>query len=167
MLQNLKIKKVHPDAKLPVKSTNYAAAYDLYALENGIVKCGEKTCIRTGISIRVPQLPPPLKVYGSIRSRSGLSARNGIEVGAGVIDFDYSQELRVILYNHTEKQEEQKKDPTSRSWRKENGDYVYKKHDRIAQLILEVHVAPDIEEVEELLEVEDNNRVGGFGSTGL
>lgn len=149
----LQVKKLNPDAKLPVRSTNHAAAYDLYALEDGTIYPSkidyDAHIIATGVAIKIPNnLPEPFRVYGSIRSRSGLSAKHRLEVGAGVIDSDYSHEIKVIIYNHG-------KDV-----------FKYKKHDRIAQLILEVHITPDILKVDDLDVLENNNRMGGFGSTG-
>ncbi len=37
--------------------------------------------------------------YGRIAPRSGLAAKNMIDVGAGVIDADYRGEVRVLLFN--------------------------------------------------------------------
>ncbi len=144
---NLLIKKFDENAKLPVRSTDFSAAYDLFALEEGIVPRRSHSIIRTGIAIRIPVLPEPFKVYASIRSRSGLSAKFQIETGAGVIDYDYVNEIKVILHNHSD------------------CDYNYSKHDRIAQLILEVHITPPILEVIDFDSVK-TNRIGGFGSTG-
>ena len=71
------IKKLHPDAFLPKRMTSGSAGYDLYSLEDGIIKPGEKVIVRTGISIRLPTS----KCFASIRSRSGLSYKYSIEVG--------------------------------------------------------------------------------------
>ncbi len=144
---NLTIKKIEANAKAPVKSTDFSAAYDLYALQAGKIPARGKTIIRTGIAIRMPILPEPFKVYGSIRPRSGLSAKFGLETGAGIIDYDYVDEIKVILFNHTDI------------------DYEYLVHDRIAQLILEVHITPPVVEVDEFEPIK-TNRIGGFGSTG-
>jgi dUTP pyrophosphatase len=144
---NLVVKKLDAHAKAPIRSTDFSAAYDLYALEDGKIPMQGKAIIRTGVAIRLPKLPEPFKVYGSIRSRSGLSAKFSLETGAGVIDYDYVDEIRVILHNHG------------------NSDYSYLSHDRIGQLILEVHITPPVIEVEEFEPIE-TNRIGGFGSTG-
>jgi dUTP pyrophosphatase len=72
--------------------------------------------------------------------------KHGIQVGAGVIDPDYTGEVKVLLFNH--------------------GDAVFevKKGERVAQLVLERCETPEIEEVGT---VEDTERgAGGFGSTG-
>jgi dUTP pyrophosphatase len=156
----VQFKKLDPSATIPKRSTNYAAGYDLYALEDGAVSPSEQVIVRTGVAMKMPKLKyDDLKVYASIRDRSGLSAKNRIGVGAGVIDFDYiDKEIMVILRNYHE--------PTV-----ENNEncFYYKAGDRIAQLILEVHICPEVEEIDCLDEfelIEDNDRMGGFGSTG-
>ena len=42
----------------------------------------------------------PFGVYGRIAPRSGLAAKYSISVLAGVIDKDYTGQVRVILFNH-------------------------------------------------------------------
>src|SRR5688572_13688689 len=118
----LLVKKTHPDAIIPTRSTNNSAAYDLYSIDEGWILARDKVIVGTGIAVSFPKLPEPYKVYGSIRSRSGLSAECGIEVGAGVIDEDYRSEIGVILYNHNNE-----------------ASVFYNQGDRIAQLVLEVH----------------------------
>jgi dUTP pyrophosphatase len=78
--------------------------------------------------------------------RSGLTLKNGLDVGAGVIDEDYRGNVGVILFNHSDT------------------EFTVKAGDRIAQLILERIVTPAVEEVEDL-DVTDRGS-GGFGSTG-
>ena len=41
----------------------------------------------------------PTGNYGRIAPRSGLAAKNMIDVGAGVIDSDYRGEIKVLLFN--------------------------------------------------------------------
>lgn len=82
--------------------------------------------------------------------RSGLALKNGIDVGAGVIDYDYRGNVGVILFNHND------------------SEFVVKEGDRIAQLILEKIVMADPVEVaadEDLPSTERGS--GGFGSTGV
>lgn len=73
--------------------------------------------------------------------------KHAIDVGAGVIDADYRGPLAVILFNHSD------------------ADFEVKMGDRIAQLILEKIVTPEVLEVEDL----DSTLRGesGFGSTGV
>jgi dUTP pyrophosphatase len=148
MQQPLQVIKLHPDAILPQRATEHDAGYDLFALDDVEISPRKKQIINTGIAIRMPVLKHPLKVFGSIRSRSGLSAKFNLETGAGVIDFSYEKAIGVILHNHG------------------NNYYKVQKGDRIAQLILQVYIAPDVIEVQEFPKIENNDRHGGFGSTG-
>ena len=73
--------------------------------------------------------------------------KNFIDTGAGVIDADYRGEVKVLLFNHSDK------------------DFEVRSGDRIAQLVLERIYTPEVMEVENL---EDSVRgAGGFGSTGV
>lgn len=86
-------------------------------------------------------------VDGRIAPRSGLAAKNFIDVGAGVIDADYRGPVKVLLFNHGET------------------GFEVKEGDRVAQLVLERIYTPEVEEVEEL--EESVRGAGGFGSTGV
>ena len=136
------VKKLHKDAIIPKRMTQYSAGYDLYALESGCIEGNKKQVLRTGIAINIPS-----NCFANIRSRSSLSFYNNIEGGAGVIDADYSNEIKVILYNHSPHL------------------FHYKAGDRIAQLIVQPYVGINVQEVEKLPSVL-SNRLGGFGSTG-
>lgn len=79
--------------------------------------------------------------------RSGLALKHAIDVGAGVIDADYRGPVGVILFNHSDV------------------DFEVKAGDRIAQMILEKIVTPEVIEVEDLDSTLRGE--GGFGSTGV
>jgi len=144
---NLQVSLLTPNAKAPTRGTTLAAGYDVYISQADSIEPHSHKALSTGIAIGIPSLHDPLKVYASLRSRSGLSFRDGIEVGAGVIDTDYDKELKVILFNHSDNR------------------VTFEKHDRIAQLVLEVHITPEVEVVN-IIHREESNRIGGFGSTG-
>ena len=118
-----------------------AAGYDLYSAYDYIVPSQGKVMAKTDLSVRVPD-----GTYGRVAPRSGLAAKHHIDVGAGVVDQDYTGNLGVVLFNHDAK------------------DFEIKKGDRIAQLICEKIEYPDIEEVPSLNSTERGS--GGFGSTG-
>lgn len=133
-------KKLSNNAIEPKKGTNDAAGYDLHAAYDSIIKSRSRGLIKTDISIQIPN-----KYYGRIAPRSGLTLKYGIDVGAGVIDSDYRGNIGVILFNHSD------------------NDFIIKKGDKIAQLILERIWNPILIEVDEL---EDTKRgEDGFGST--
>ena len=62
---------------------------------------------------------PPPGTYIRLAPRSGLSVRESISVGAGVVDPDYTGEVSVLLVNHGDK------------------DYHMKVGERCAQMIFE------------------------------
>src|SRR6056300_1270811 len=140
-MSSLRVKRFTPDALLPLRASGGSVGYDLYSNENVCVPIGARALVSTGIAIVLPS-----GTYGRISPRSGLAVKKGIQVGAGVIDPDYTGEIKVVLFNHGDK------------------DFEVKKGDRIAQLILERCETPEVEEVGT---VEDTERgAGGFGSTG-
>ena len=64
-----------------------------------------------------------------------------------MIDADYRGEVKVLLFNHSDR------------------DFDVNKGDRVAQLVLERIYTPEIQEVESL--EESARGAGGFGSTGV
>tara|TARA_X000001036_G_scaffold157310_1_gene149377 strand:- start:3574 stop:3999 length:426 start_codon:yes stop_codon:yes gene_type:complete len=139
---SLGVKKLCFDAIIPSRGSDGAVGYDLYSSEAVVVPCqAGRALVSTGITI---VLPPG--VYGRVAPRSGLAAKHCINVGAGVIDPDYTGEIKVILFNHGLK------------------DFEIKKGDRIAQLVLERCETPPIEEINIIEDTERGS--GGFGSTG-
>lgn len=137
----LEVKLLSDAAKLPTRGSEEAAGLDLYASEDAFVLAGRRKIISTGVSVSIPK-----GHYGRVAPRSGLAAKNGIDVLAGVIDSDYRGELKVILLNTDYK------------------TFTIQRGERIAQLIIEKIAIPEVIEVQDL----DNTHRGaaGFGSTG-
>ena len=146
----LKVKLVHPAAKLPARMTPGSAGLDLYAVESMELpptRCDQSGCADVGRAL-VPtgiilQLPPG--TVGRVASRSGLSVNSNIEAGAGWIDSDYRGELKVELKNLSSK------------------PYKVSPGDRIAQLVILPLVDVEVESALNLEETERNS--SGFGST--
>lgn len=142
----LKVKRLEPDAKMPVYGTDGAACFDLHAYmdkgeENFSLEPHSTCAFHTGLCFEVP---PGYSV--DIRSRSGNFFKSGILAFPGTIDSDYRGELLVMLTNTTD------------------NPFIVKKGDRIAQGLL--NWAPTAR-IEEATELSDTVRgVGGFGSTG-
>lgn len=144
--------RVHKDAQIPKRSNKFDAGLDLCSCENGVISPGCRMIVDTGISILIPS-----DCYARIAPRSGLAAKHGIDVLAGVVDCTYTGNIQVILYNTS------------------NVSYDVSKGDRIAQLIFEKIYLPDaLVEVsyEELVKNTADLSVGsrgssGFGSTGV
>ncbi|EJS44696.1 dut1p [Saccharomyces arboricola H-6] len=130
------------EATVPTKGSATAAGYDIYASQATTIPAMGQGMASTDISFTVP-----VGTYGRIAPRSGLAVKNGIQTGAGVVDRDYTGEVKVVLFNHSQK------------------DFEIKKGDRIAQLILERIV--DDAQIVVVDSLEESARgAGGFGSTG-
>lgn len=93
----LLVVKLREDAITPTKYNDKAVGVDLKATEDTYVPRRGRKLIGTGL-----QLTAPEGTYLRLAARSTLSAQHGIEVGAGIIDPDYTGEVFVVLYNHTD-----------------------------------------------------------------
>lgn len=116
----------------------------LAAIEEPIIlKPMERVLVPTGIAV---EIPPGFEAQ--IRPRSGLAIRHGITLlnTPGTIDADYRGEIKVILINLGSE------------------DFVVRRGDRIAQMVIAPVIKVELEEVEELSPTK--RLTGGFGSTG-
>lgn len=87
--------RASPSAKLPRRGTAHSAGFDLYADQTApiLLQGGAGyVAVETNIRVRIPQ-----GYYGRIAPRSGLSAKQHVSVGAGVIDRDYTGTIKVLL----------------------------------------------------------------------
>ena len=141
----LNVTKLVPDATLPARSTPGAAGYDLFSIDSYVVLPGRRVVVSTGITVH---LPPG--TYGRIAPRSGLAVKHGLDTLAGVIDPDYTGEVKVVLQNLDL-----------------NQPFVIRPGYRIAQLILENYTTAEVVEVPSECTQLTERGVGGFGSTGI
>lgn len=145
---NLKIKKTHPDARLPRYATDGSGAFDLFAV--GEPEVGRNAVYNTGLAFEVPEGHVML-----VFSRSGHGFRHGVRLanGVGVIDSDYRGTVRVAL-----QRDDTLFDAGLFDWRS-----ITRVGDAIAQAIVVPFPRVTFEEVEELTDTERG--IGGFGST--
>lgn len=139
----LYVKKLSDSATLPIRGSEYAAGYDLSAAHDSVVPARGRALIKTDISISIPY-----GTYARVAPRSGLAWKHAIDVGAGVIDYDYRGNVGVILFNHSDT------------------EFQVSQGDRIAQLILEKISMAVVQETEEELPSTSRGS-SGFGSTGV
>ena len=92
----LAVAPLYETAILPTKATFEAVGFDLYALDTVVVEAWKTGLIRTGI-----RATPPVGHYLRIAGRSSLSVQ-GFLVLAGVIDPDYTGEIKVMVLNANE-----------------------------------------------------------------
>ncbi len=138
----IKIKKLHPDAIIPHYAHSGDAGLDIYSNENAIIPPKERMLISTGLAIELPE-----GYVSLIKDKSGIAYKRGLTHMAGVIEYTYTGEYKILLYNTTEQ------------------PYEIKKGEKIAQLVIVPVATADIEEVQELSETQRGD--GAFGSTGL
>ena len=141
----LNIKKLYDDSILPQYGSSSAAGLDLTSYTDTVVEPNTRKLISTGISI---SWDSKNEYYMRIAPRSGLSVKNNIDIGAGVVDSDYRGEIFVCFINNDNEK-----------------PYTIKKGDRIAQMIL-----TRIERFTNIVAVDEHSTTlrgeGGFGSTG-
>jgi dUTP pyrophosphatase len=93
----------------------------------------------------------PSGTYGRIAPRSGLAVKHGLNILAGVVDPDYTGEVKVVIHNTDERQ-----------------PFIIRPGYRIAQLILENFTVVHVNEVPtEFTEINTARGSAGFGSTGI
>jgi dUTP pyrophosphatase len=80
----LLIKRLDSNTKLSIKRSDLAAGIDIMANQDMIIHPGERSPVNTGITL----VAPP-GTYARIALQSGLAVKDGIDMGAGVIDEDY------------------------------------------------------------------------------
>lgn len=140
------IQRLDPRAQAPERATAGSAGADLRALldEPLTVPPGGRVSVPTGIAIG---LPSP-ETVGLVFARSGLAVKHGLALsnGVGVIDSDYTGEIRVGLVNLSDEA------------------YTIQPGERIAQLVIMPVCLPRMELTDSLKETERGS--GGFGSTG-
>ena len=95
-MEKLYIQLLDADAKIPTYPTLESAGLDCFAYKDHCVKSRSWLLIPLGFAVRLPDYS-----YGRLAARSGFALKNGMEVGAGVIDRDYTGEVGVLLHNHS------------------------------------------------------------------
>jgi dUTP pyrophosphatase len=140
-IDTLRFKQLDPRAVLPKRGSVLAAGLDVCGIEDLSIAPRHRAMAKTGLAVAIPP-----GFYGRVAPRSGLAAKNGLDVLAGVIDSDYRGEIVCILYN--------------------TGDETINlpAGSKICQLIIEQIITPEAAWATDLDETARG--AGGFGSTG-
>lgn len=88
--EKLLFKRLSEKAIIPKKGSKHAAGYDLHSAVDIVIPPKEKGLIKTGLAVGIPH-----GSYGRVAPRSGLTWKNFIDVGAGVVDSDYRGERKL------------------------------------------------------------------------
>lgn len=128
---------------IPTHQTTKSAGADLYAAETVTIEPQQVRLVGTGFSL--PELPYQADhdLVFMLCNRSSIAYKKALMVcnGVGVIDQDYQNEIKVMFINMSGKPQ------------------TINKGERIAQLV-------PMRYVPFIFDVENKERVGGFGSTG-
>jgi dUTP pyrophosphatase len=135
-------KKLTPDAIIPSYAHPGDAGLDIFSNEECVINPGERYLISTGWSLELSE-----GYVAFIKDKSGIAYKKGMIHMAGVIEYTYRGEYKVLLFNTS-------KEP-----------YEIKKGEKIAQLVILPVATAEIEVAEELSET--SRGAGGFGSTGI
>lgn len=144
-MSELLVEKLDPNAALPEKTRPHDGAYDIRALEGGVVNPGERLLVSTGLAIALPE-----GYVGLVLARSGLALKHGVAPAnsPGLIDANYRGEVKVILENRS------------------RNNFSFAAGDRIAQLLVIKEAEVLLREVDRLPESPDERGQDGFGSSG-
>jgi dUTP pyrophosphatase len=137
----LKVKKLDPEAKAPVRAHADDAAVDLFSGETITLEPGARHAVKTGIAMEIPS-----GFVGLIWDKSSVPLRDGIKTMGGVVDAGYRGEIQVIVINLN------------------SATVTIEKGQKLAQMLVQkVELLP----VDEVSELSDTARgENGFGSTG-
>ena len=140
---NVKVKRTHVDALLPLQANPGDAGMDLYSIEEVVILAGEAKLIKTGLQIELPK-----GTEAQIRPRSGLALKHSVTVlnSPGTIDEGYRGEIGVILINHGKE------------------SFIVEKSMRIAQMVIQFVPSMQVQEVNELSQAVRGT--AGFGARG-
>ena len=123
------------------------SGFDLYSVEEKTIKSFGRDILSTGVKLNIPE-----HYEIQVRSKSGLALNDGLMVlnSPGTVDQGYTGEIKVILFNTSDKQ------------------ITIKKGQKIAQAVLSPVVNGKYVNLVQVEKVEDGDRKdNGFGSTGL
>ena len=137
----LRVKRIHPEARIPVYGHPGDAGLDLHSVVDRELRPGEVFAVPTGIQVAIPA-----GHVGLIWDKSGISLQ-GVHRLAGVVDSGYRGEVQVVMINLGA------------------APFAVKRGMKIAQMLIQPVVSVNVVEAASL---DDTSRgEGGFGSTGL
>ncbi len=137
----MKVKKLHQEAKLPKYAHPEDAGMDLYSLKDVVVKPDNSIYkVETGIALEIPS-----GYCGLIWDKGGISLKAIHSVG-GVFDTGYRGDITVGVINLGKE------------------DYMIEKGDKIAQILIQPVEHPEL--VEQTKLSGSARGINRFGSTG-
>ena len=167
-------KRLSEHAVLPTKAHASDSGFDLYAAADVLIAPGETVVVPTNIAVKLPE-----GFEATVRPRSGITSRTKLRVQLGSIDNGYNGDIGVIIDNIAQEKDE----PYVTTYALISGEviehprkgyeyvstfpvgaYKIRKHDKIAQLVVQPIPQAVAVEITELGETERGD--AGFGSSG-
>lgn len=142
-MSSLKVVLLEENGFVPKRGTEYSAGLDLFSPVDAVIFPSQRMLIKLNISIELQ-----VGTFAHILPRSGLALKNGIHVGAGVIDSDYRGNVGVLLFNLSDQ------------------PFNILRGDRIAQMVVQKYEMIEPELVNNVSLSSTERGSGGFGSTG-
>jgi dUTP pyrophosphatase len=145
--KTLKVKKLHPDAVLPMYNYPSDSGFDLHSVEEVILVPFGRALVPTGLSF---QFDEGLEIQ--MRPKSGLAINQGLTIlnTPGTIDQGYSGEVKAIVFNTN------------------NHEFKITKGMKIAQAVLCPVINGKFVMIDEVNDLNETDRKdNGFGSTGI
>lgn len=159
------IEYCHTDAKMPAYAHLTDSGMDIFALEDITIAPGETKLVPTGIKVAIPA-----GYELQVRPKSGRCLKTKLRIAntPGTIDAGYRDEIGVIIDNIEPFIRSAQMDETGRLYNVEFGSsYTIGKGEKFAQLVLAEVPKAIFYQVENVGEVTNDGRNGGFGSTGV
>ena len=159
------IEYCHEDAKMPAYAHLTDAGMDVFALEDITIAPGETKLIPIGVKVALPT-----GYELQVRPKSGRCLKTKLRIAnaPGTIDAGYRDEICVIVDNIAPVIRSADLDETGRLtnilW---GNSYTIGKGEKFAQLVLSEVPKAVFYKVENVGEIPNDGRTGGFGSSGL
>lgn len=162
---SIPVELCHEKAKIPQYAHVSDSGVDVYALEDITIHPGETVLVPTGIKVA---LPPGYEIQ--VRPKSGRALKTKLRVAntPGTIDSGYRDEIKVIIENIEPPIRDITLDDEGKVTSILHGsDYFIGAGEKFCQLVLSEVPKMSFYRVESVKEVDEIDRGGGFGSTGL
>ena len=159
------IELCHPDAKIPQYAHISDSGADVYALKDITVHPGETVLVPTGLKVA---LLPGFELQ--VRPKSGRALKTKLRVAntPGTIDQGYRDEIKIIIENVEPPIKDISVDKDGKVTSILYGkDFFIGKGEKFCQLVLSEVPKASFYRVDSVLEIDKDDRNGGFGSTGL
>lgn len=161
----IRIKKVHPNAQIPIRADEFCGGWDVFCTE--VIRESDDFYI-CKLGLKMQPESPNYKI--TLVPRSSLTKTKWIQQNSpGLGDYSYTGEYQYRFRALPEKIIRQAKVPgpigdSITQFRLEYPNFPFKPGDRVGQIYLEEVIPIEFDEDSELIETSRGE--GGFGSTG-